>query len=135
MAIGETTVTVNGSVMTEPERRDLGNGEGFTGFMVISRERRYDKATGEWRDGRKFSVWVSCWRRLGHNVLASLHKGDDVIVSGRLRTRDYEDDGKTRYVTELDAYAVGANLTRAQVQIRRVPAAEHAEAEALVQAA
>ena len=132
MAMGETLVTVTGRVVTAVDRRDVGDGNEMAGFLVISTERRFDKNVGDWVDGRKFSVWVTCWRRLARNVAASLAKGDEVIVSGRLRTREYEDGGKTRYTTELDAYAVGPNLSRAIVDVRRIrtsePSAEHAVA-------
>lgn len=120
MATGETVVTVSGRVATEVERRDVGEGNEMAGFLVISTERRFDKTVGDWVDGRKFSVWVTCWRRLARNVSMSLAKGDDVIVCGRLRTREYEDGGKTRYATELDAFAVGPNLTRAVAEVRRL---------------
>jgi len=124
-------VTVNGRVATDVERRAVGEGNEMAGFLVISTERKFDKSLGDWVDGRKFSVWVTCWRRLARNVAMSLSKGDDVIVCGRLRTREYEDGGKTRYATELDAYAVGPNLTRAVAEVRRLRLGEgHPSAQA-----
>lgn len=124
MAMGETFVHVNGRIVTEVERRAVGESGEMAGFMVISTERRFDKAVGDWVDGRKFSVWVTCWRRLARNVALTLTKGDDVMVSGRLRTREYEEGGKTRYSTELDAHAVGPNLTRAIADVRRIRSGE-----------
>lgn len=124
MAIGETFVNVNGRIVTEFERRELNGGGESVGFLLLSTERRFDKATGEWVDGRKFSVWVTCWRRLARNVALSLGKGDDVMVFGRLRTREYEDGGKTRYSTELEAYAVGPNLSRAIARVRKIRGGE-----------
>lgn len=135
MAIGETYVSVNGRIVTEPERRELADGGETLGFLVISTERRFDKQTGEWVDGRRFSVWVTCWRKLARNVGLSLRKGDDVMISGRLRTREYEDGGKTRYTTELDAYAAGPNLARAIADVRRVRGADSPDSEASVTAA
>lgn len=120
---------VNGRIATDVERRDFGERGEMAGFLVISTERRFDKSSGEWVDGRKFSVWVTCWRRLARNVAMSLEKGDDVMVAGRLRTREYEADGKRRYSVELDAHAVGPNLTRAVADVRRIRAAEAAEVE------
>lgn len=120
MAMGETFLRMNGRIATEVTRRDLGNGLENASFLVISTERRFDKQVGDWVDGRRFSVWVTCWRRLARNVADSLGKGDEVIVHGRLRTRDYEEDGKTRYVTELDAFAVGPNLSRAVARVQRI---------------
>ncbi len=134
VAIGETFVNVNGRIVTDVERRDLGERGELASFLVISTERRFDKNTGDWVDGRKFSVWVTCWRRLARNVALSLEKGDDVMISGRLRTREFEQDGKMRYSTELDAHAIGPNLTRAVAQIRRIRAADEASVEEAVAA-
>lgn len=133
--MGETFVTVIGRIVTELDRRDLGDGNENVGFLVISTERRFDKSVGEWVDGRKFSVWVTCWRRLARNVAVSMHKGDEVMVCGRLRTREYEDGGKTRYATELEAYAVGPNLTRAIAEVRRIKAGEPVDAQPVAAAA
>jgi single-strand DNA-binding protein len=130
VAVGETILTVSGRIVTELERRDLGERGEMVGFLVISTERKFDKASGDWVDGRKFSIWVACFRRLARNVAMTMHKGDDVIVCGRLHTREYEDGGKLRYATELAAYAVGPNLTRAIADVRRIRAGDGLEAEA-----
>lgn len=122
MAMGETFVHLNGRIATEVTRRDLGNGLENASFLFISTERRFDKQTGEWADGRRLSLWVTCWRRLARNVADSLNKGDEVMVHGRLRTREYEEDGKTRYATEVDAFAVGPNLNRAIARVQRIRA-------------
>lgn len=126
VAMGETFVTVNGRIATDVEGRDLGERGQLASFLVISTERKFDKNIGDWVEGRRFSVWVTCWRRLAANVVLSLQKGDDVMVSGRLRTREYEENGKMRYKTELDAHAIGPNLARTVVDVRRVRVAEGA---------
>ena len=46
------------------------------------------------------------------NVHASLKKGDPVIVTGRLFTRNYEHQGQRRTSTELEAHSVAADLAR-----------------------
>ncbi|GAA5109807.1 single-stranded DNA-binding protein [Haloechinothrix salitolerans] len=125
MPIGETYLNINGRIATEPTRRELDDGGESLGFLVISTERRFDKETGKWVDGHKCSVWVTCWRRLARHVGVSLRKGDEVMVAGRLRTREYDDDGATRCVTEVDAYAVGPNLARATATVVRVRAGTH----------
>lgn len=119
MAIGETNLTLVGNVGSELNRRVLDDGSEVVSFRAMSNERRFDKQTGDWVDGRKFSVRVNCWRRLAVNVYASLSKGDPVMVVGRLYTREYEVNSETRYSTEMDAYAVGPNLARATAEVRR----------------
>jgi single-strand DNA-binding protein len=51
--------------------------------------------------------------------VASLHKGDPVVVSGRLFTRQYERDGQLRSSYEMDAVAVGPDLARGTATFQR----------------
>lgn len=56
------------------------------------------------------------------NVMTTLRKGDSVIAQGRLIYRSYEDkQGNRRSVHELDAIAVGPDLSRWPVDVRRPP--------------
>lgn len=120
MAVGETTLSMHGTICGDLVRREFGDGTEVVSFLVISNERRFDKQIGDWVDGRKFSVRVKCWRRLATNVYASLQKGDQVMVSGRLRSTEFDEDGKTRYGLELDAFAVGPNLKNAVAHVRKI---------------
>ena len=48
-----------------------------------------------WADVDTLFVTVVCWRQLAENVAASCAKGDPVMVSGRLRIRQWSaDDGR-----------------------------------------
>jgi single-strand DNA-binding protein len=115
----ETTVTVVGNIVDEPTLRYTTNGNKVVNFRVASTARRRDKVTGEWGDGDSLYLAVTCWRDLAPNVVESLHKGDPVIVTGRIFTRPYERDGQQRNVYEVDALAVGPDLARGTAQFRR----------------
>lgn len=131
VAVGETNVTLVGNVVSDLSRRVLDDGGEVVSFRVVSNERRFDKQSGDWVDGRKFSARVNCWRRLAVNVYSSISKGDPVLVVGRLHTREYEVDGSLRYSTELDAYAVGPNLSRATAVVHRTRGGGSGEVEVL----
>lgn len=119
MAIGETTVTVVGNVCSELTRRTVSEGVEVVSFWLRSNERRYDKDTGTWGDGRHFAVRVSCWRKLAVGAFQSLSKGDPVIVSGRLHTSEYGSAGQVRSMPELEAVAVGPNLQWCTASVQR----------------
>jgi len=70
--------------------------------------------------GDRLFVTVTCWRKLANGVAASLSKGDPVVVTGRLFTRGYEVEGQKRSVTEVDAIAVGPDLSRCSAELLRV---------------
>ncbi|WP_374103716.1 single-stranded DNA-binding protein [Micromonospora sp. U56] len=65
-------------------------------------------------------VRVNCWRKLAEGVAASVMVGDPVVVAGRLYTRDWTDDaGNHRTVYELEAVAVGHDLSRGRGRFLR----------------
>ncbi|UJW32366.1 single-stranded DNA-binding protein [Saccharothrix sp. AJ9571] len=120
MALGETPLTIVGTVLSEVSTRAVGeHGHHVASFWLRSHERRRDKETMEWVDGRQLTVRVTCWRRLAESVGGSLVKGDPVIVSGRLYTREFVADGQSKSIAELEAHAVGPNLTRCTALVRR----------------
>jgi single-strand DNA-binding protein len=116
----DTYLTVQGNLVADPVTRSTASGATVVGFRIASSGRRFDKPTGEFRDGDPMFITVSCWRSLGTNVAASLRKGDCIVARGRLIYRTYDDrQGVRRSVHELDAIAVGPDLARCPVDVRR----------------
>jgi len=60
--MNETTVTIIGNVITDVKARRTAEGARVANFRIASNERRFDKATGEWVDGDRLFVTVTCWR-------------------------------------------------------------------------
>lgn len=76
---------------------------------------------GDWADGETTWLTVTCFRSLAENAAASLHKGDPVIVLGKLRTQIWHDDqGERHERTVLEASSVGHDLARGTTEFRRV---------------
>jgi len=115
----ETNVTVIGRLATDVGWSRLGDGTVVANFRVASTERRYDRATGGWVDGEKLFVDVRCWRRLAENAAASLVKGDPVVVTGKLYSRNYEHEGQRRTAVTVEAQNVAADLSRCTVVLKR----------------
>lgn len=111
MAIGETPVTLVGTVLSDVQCIRAGaQRQELATFWLRSDERRYDKGKGEWVEGRHLSIRVKCWRRLAQGVTSAIRKGDPVIVSGRLYSNDHGEREQPRAVPEVEALAVGLNL-------------------------
>ena len=115
----ETHVTVVGRVATDIAHSRLNDGTALAKFRIASTERRYDRATGGWVDGAELFVDVKCWRKLADNASASLVKGDPVVVTGRLLTRNYEHEGQRRTAVTVEAQNVAADLARCTVVLKR----------------
>ncbi|WP_460773508.1 single-stranded DNA-binding protein [Microbacterium sp. GXF7504] len=103
------TVTVVGNVGGTPERRQTPAGP-VTSFRLGSTHRRLDRQSGEWVDDYTNWFSVNVWRALGQHAFASLRKGDRVLVTGRLRAREWETDAKRGVSLEIDASALGHDL-------------------------
>jgi single-strand DNA-binding protein len=116
----EAMVTVIGTVVTHPIKRDLTNGEQVVTFRMASNSRRFNAETGEWVDNGTLYVTVSCWRRLVLGVDASLRRGDPIIAHGQLRSHEYRGrDGAERRDVEMRATAIGPDLSRCTAQVVR----------------
>jgi single-strand DNA-binding protein len=110
--MNETTVTLVGNLVDDPRMRVTDAGTEVASFRVASTPRRFDKAEQRWVDGTSLFLSVTCWRQLAVNATTSLRRGDPVVVTGRLSTRTYEKDGQSRSVVEMEAQAVGPDLSR-----------------------
>ncbi|MEU8210236.1 single-stranded DNA-binding protein [Micromonospora sp. NPDC049044] len=136
----DTYVTIVGNVLTAPEwRRTSQSNTLVANFKVASTARRLDRDSGRWVDGNSLRVRVNCWRKLAEGVAASVMVGDPVVVCGRLYTRDWTDDaGNHRTLYELEAVAVGHDLSRGRARFLRnrpsltTSTVEDAEAESRV---
>jgi single-strand DNA-binding protein len=111
--MNETMVTLVGHVATEPALRVTTGGARVTSFRLASTERRFDKGVNDWRDAYTTFFTVTSWRTMAENVSTSVHKGQPVVVHGRLRDSSYESkDGQWRTVLEVEAFALGHDLSR-----------------------
>ncbi|MEV4112974.1 single-stranded DNA-binding protein [Nonomuraea sp. NPDC049695] len=103
-------ITLTGNVAAEPRQYSFEDGSRVTSLKVFSSHRYFDKKTGQWTDGERVCFTVRCWRALGDNVAASVRAGHPVVVSGRLRIREFGPEGDRRFVPEIEASAVGHDL-------------------------
>jgi single-strand DNA-binding protein len=129
------TISLTGLVATTPKHVVTGTGLSVTSFRFASTQRRYDKAEQKWVDGETNWYTVATFRQLATNVNASLEKGQRVIVSGRLRVRDWATDDKHGTNVEIDADAVGHDLSWGTTVFTRSTATAVAEADAAAEGA
>lgn len=116
----DTFLTVTGNLTSDPVQRVTASGAIVVGLRVASSARRFDRDTQQWRDGEPMFISASCWRQLAGNVMATLRKGDSVVIHGRLSMRTFDDrQGARRSVHEIDAIAIGPDLTRYPAEVRR----------------
>lgn len=127
---GDTTLTVVGNLVGDPELRFTQSGVAVCNFRVASTPRYFDKTRNEWVDGEAMFLSCTAWREMASNVAASIGKGARVVVVGSLRSRSYETrEGEKRTVLEVEAEEVGPSLRFAAATIERKPLAAVGTAE------
>lgn len=98
-------ITLTGNLVADPEKVDL-QGENF---LVNFRIGNSEYVNGESKDNGFFDV--TAFGTQATQVLANLHKGTRIIVTGRLQHRTYERaDGSRGGRTSLVAQAIGVSL-------------------------
>jgi single-strand DNA-binding protein len=117
---GDTTITIIGNLVNDPELRYTPTGQAVATFRIASTPRFLDRASNEWKDGDSLFLSCNVWRQAAENVAESLQRGMRVIVSGRLRQRSYETkEGEKRTVYEIEVDEVGPSLRNASAKVSR----------------
>lgn len=98
---GVNKVILIGRLGKDPEIRTFENGGMIANFTLATSETYKDRNTGE---KKEITEWhnISIGRpQLAEVAQKYLHKGDMLYVEGKLRTRSWEKEGQTRYITEV----------------------------------
>lgn len=122
-------ITLVGNIVGDPEERATRGGDSIAAFRLAVSERRFDRERGHWVDGHTSYYAVSVFGDLGRNTLASVRKGERVVVSGRLRLREWENETKRGVSADLTADAIGHDLRWGTTRFQRTPRGETARPE------
>lgn len=102
MARGLNKVMLIGHLGKDPEMRFTQGGMAVATFSLATSENWLDKATNEKKERTEWHRIVA-FGKLGEICGEYLTKGKQVYVEGRLQTRSWEQDGVTKYTTEIVA--------------------------------
>jgi single-strand DNA-binding protein len=114
MAGSLNSVMLIGRLGKDPESRFTQSGAQVVSFSLATDE-SYTK------DGQKVeqTEWHRCvaWNKTADLIAKYLHKGSLVYVSGKLQTRQWQDQqGQTRYTTEINVFQVQFLESKNQAQ-------------------
>jgi len=116
-----TMVTLVGHVISEVRYATTAGGVPVASFRLAATDRRFDRQRQMWVEGDTsfFTIWS--WRWLAENVLGSVGRGDPLLVTGRMRVREWDNgEGNPRGVAaEIEATAIGHDLSRGTSAFRR----------------
>ena len=98
---GINKVIIVGFLGNDPDVRTMPNGELVVNISVATSESWTDKNSGE---KKEVTEWhrIVIYRKLAEIAAQYLHKGSQVYIEGRLKTRKWQDsNGQDRYTTEI----------------------------------
>lgn len=127
--ITDPIITILGNMANDPTMRYTTAGVPVVQFSIAANPRTQNRVTGEWENGEPVFLTVNAWRDLGENVAMSLHRGDPVLVVGKLRQRSWQDEktGVNRRMDEITADTVAVPLDRRIVRMTKVTREHQAE--------
>ena len=92
-------VILSGRLGKDPDVRYTPNGKANTSFSLATTERWKNE------DGKQEKTeWhnIVVWGKQAETCGEYLHKGDFIIVNGKIQTRSWEKDGVKQYKTEIN---------------------------------
>jgi len=102
--------TVSGLVATTPRHLVTQEGLPITSFRLASSKRRFDRTKKIWVEGETNWFTINSFRQLAINSASSISKGDRIVVSGRLKVRDWDNGERSGTSVEIEADCLGHDL-------------------------
>ena len=118
--MNDIITTVVGNAVTDVSLRTTTSGASVASFRLASNSRRFDKSTKSWVDQEPSYLSITAWSQLAENVALSVHKGQSVVVTGKLKVRQWQDGDKNGTAVEIDAQAIGHDLNRGTSDFTKV---------------
>jgi single-strand DNA-binding protein len=92
-------VVLIGNLGADPESRQTNSGKAVCNFSVATSRKVGGEEQTEWHK-------IVAWEKTAELCQQYLKRGRKVCVQGSLRQRSWEQDGTTRYSTEIHAFSV-----------------------------
>ena len=103
-------LTITGLVATQPRHIVTSEGLPITSFRLASTQRRFDRGQEKWIDGETNWYTITAFRQLAIHAAGSIEKGQRVVLSGRLRIREWENGERTGTTIDIEVDALGHDL-------------------------
>lgn len=96
-------VMLIGNLGKDPEIKNFDNGGKIASFSIATLETYKKKDTNEKVENTEWHNISVRYDKLVDVIERYLKKGDKVYIEGKLKTRSWEKDGDTKYITEVIA--------------------------------
>lgn len=111
MAGSVNKVILVGNLGADPEVRHMQNGKPVCNLRIATSESWRDRESGERKERTEWHRVVIFSEGLCKIAENYLRKGSKVYLEGQMQTRQYEQDGMTKYSTEIVLQGFNSTLT------------------------
>jgi single-strand DNA-binding protein len=118
--MNDIITTVVGNAVTDVSLRTTTSGASVASFRIASNSRRFDKTSKSWVEQEPSYLSITAWSQLAENVALSIHKGQPIVVTGKLKVRQWQDGEKSGTAVEIDAQSIGHDLNRGTSDFTKV---------------
>lgn len=98
-----------GRLGKDPEVKYFQSGDAFANLSLAVSDGYKNKDSGEWVDKTEW-IQISVIGKLAEVAGEYLATGSRILVEGRFQTRSWEQDGVTRYISEIRVDSFGGQL-------------------------
>lgn len=105
--------TIVGNISKAPELRFTPSGAPVVNFNVAETPRRYDATQQKYVDSGPTNYWrCTAWNQRAENIANSLNVGDQVLMTGKLKTEEYinKEGIKVTSTNNFDVEEIGKSL-------------------------
>lgn len=113
------TITGVARLVADPELSFTQSGKAMAKLRLAFNSRRLNKQTNQWEDGDVCWLRGTAWERLAEHAAETLEKGSEVIVTGEIRTEEWERDGQKHSATALLIRSIGPSLAYATATVTK----------------
>lgn len=103
-------VQLIGNLCADPESRSMANGKPVCNLRIATSETWKDRQTGERKEKTEFHRVVIFSEGICGVADNYLRKGSKIYIRGQLQNRQYQQDGITKYATEIVLQGFNAKL-------------------------
>lgn len=103
-------ITLTGLVATNPRHILTSEGLSITSFRLASTQRRFDRSAERWIDGETNWYTITAFRQLALNSSISVEKGQRVLVTGKLKIREWDNGERVGTTIDVEAESIGHDL-------------------------
>lgn len=115
------SISAIGRLTGDVELRFASSGTAVATIPLAFNARRKNQQTGEWEDGDVCYLRGTAFKQLAENAAETLRKGTEVVVTGRIKTEQWEDKngGGKRSATVLMVDTIGPSLAYATATVSK----------------